>query len=277
MSFLLLALLLSASWDRSAAVVETHTRQQSIPLEGLRELTVANFLGAITVAGDGGDDIRMVVTERIEAKDRALIERARQEVSLEISRRGDGILICADGPFRDPGDCTEWARGLHNETPYRVVYEIDLKVPQSIDLTINTIEGDLSVTDVRGRLEVHGVQGKVEIGGAASPVRAGTVSGPVHVRFEENPREDSTFSTVSGEIDVGFQPILSADLSFETMSGEILTDFEHRILPPVAKRTESRNAGTTYRLEIDSAIRIGGGGPHHRFKNISGDITIHRN
>ncbi|MGH9869677.1 MAG: hypothetical protein ACREAA_16120 [Candidatus Polarisedimenticolia bacterium] len=276
---LLLVLLASPSWRaESFEVVETRTFRESIPLEGWRGLTVDNVFGAITVAGDGGSDIRMVVSERIEAEDREQLQRARDEASLEISRRGDRIVICADGPFRDPDDCTEWAQGLHRgRDRYRVVYEIELKVPRSIDLEVGTIEGDLTVSDVRGRLDVHGVQGAVEIQGAAGPVTAGTVNSGVHVVFVENPREDSSFGTVNGEIDVVFRPDLSADLFFETMNGEILTDFEYRKLSPVTRRSESSRAGITYRLEVDSGIRIGRGGPQLRFNNINGDITIHRN
>ena len=277
MSLLLLLALLAASWDGPAEIVETRTIRETIPLGGLRGLTVDNVHGAITATGDGGSDIRMIVSERIEAADRAALERARREVSLEISTDGDRILICADGPFREPDDCTEWRRNFRYRTQYQVVYEIALQVPRSIDLTVHTIDGDLDVTDVRGRLDVGGVNGDIEIAGAAGPVEAGTVNGPVHVRFAENPREDSTFGTVNGEIDVTFESGMSADLSFETMNGEVLTDFEHRVLPPVVRRTESQNAGTVYRLEVDSAIRIGHGGPRHRFTNINGDITIRRN
>ena len=279
MILLLLVALMSSRADRMD-VVETRTYSQNIPLEGLRGLTVDNVHGAITVTADGGEEIRMVVSERIEAEDRDSLERARQDLSLRIDRRADRIVVCADGPFREPDDCTEWLQelGFHRPRPkYRAVYGIELHVPRSIDLRIATIEGDLAVTGVRGRLDVHGVNGDVRIEDAAGPAKAGTVNGTVLVRFSENPKDDSTFSSINGEIDVFFRPDLSADFSFETMNGEILSDFEYRVLPAVANRTVSRNGGTTYRLDVDSAIRIGGGGPHHRFKNINGEITIHRN
>jgi hypothetical protein len=219
----------------------------------------------------------MVVVERIEAADRSRIERAREQTSLEITRRRDRILVCADGPLREPDDCTKWRNGLHMKTEYRVVYEIELRVPRSIDLSIGTIEGDLVVTDVRGRLDVSGVQGNVEITGAAAAVRVGPVGGSLHARFVENPRDDSRFSTINGGIDVGFQPDMSADLSFESMNGKVVTDFDYRILQPVVRRTDSPDPGTVYRLEVDNAIRIADGGPRYRFTTIDGNITIHRN
>jgi hypothetical protein len=223
----------------------------------------------------------MVVNEKIEAEDRAALEQARREVSLKVSREADHILICADGPFREPYDCTKWRQerrhGWPEDPPYRVIYELELQVPRSIDIKVGTIEGHLVITGVRGRVETHGVNGKVEIEGAAGTVQAGTVNGPVDVHFVENPKEDSTFSTINGEIDVFFQPSLSADLSFETMNSNVMTDFEYRFVTPVATRTESSEGGTIWRLEVDFPIRIGRSGPHHRFKNINGDITIHRN
>jgi hypothetical protein len=278
MSLLLILALLGATGNWTAEVVEARTSRHTLPLEGLRGLTVDIFLGSITVVGDGGSDIRMVVNERVEAADRTWLERARAEATLEIARRPEGILVCADGPFRDPAECTEWAQGLRREREhYRVIYDIELRVPRSLDVTVATVEGHLSVSDVRGRLDVSGVQGPVEIVGATGPLKAGTVSGRLYVRFAGNPPADCSFSAIDGPIDVGFEKGLSADLSFETMSGEVLTDFDHEILPPVARRSESRSDGTTWRLEVDSAIRVGRGGPHHRFKSISGDILIRRN
>jgi len=276
MILLLLLALLSGSRESSLDVVETRTFRETIPLDGLKGLTIANVHGAITVTGDGGSDIRLTVSERIEAIDREYLERAKEEAALEIHREGARILICANGPFREPDDCTEWRHNFRGTDRYRVIYEMVLEVPRSINLSVDTIDGNLIVSNVRGRLDVGGVNGSIEIAGAAGPVKAGTVNGPVTVRFAENPGEDSSFGTINGEIDVTFQSGMSADLSFDTMNGEVLTDFEHRILPPVAKRTESKNAGTTYRIEIDSAIRVGGGGPHHRFTNLNGDITIRR-
>ena len=278
---LLLALLGPAlpapAHDKAApAVVETRTFRRSIPLEGLRGLNVDNVYGAITVTGDAGEDIRLVVSERIEANDQVELERARSATSLEISRRDNQILICADGPFRDPDDCTQWARGFRHKTGYRVFYELELRVPRAIDVTISTVEGDLKVSEVSGRLDVSGVEGAVEITEATGSVRAGSVNAPVHVRFAANPGEDCTFSNINREIDVEFPRDLSADLTFDTMNGKVATDFEHRILPPVARRNEERNGTTRYRLEVESAIRIGAGGPRHCFKSINGDITIRR-
>ena len=278
MILLMLLALLAPSWDGDGRydVVETRTIRETIPLSGVRSLTIDNFHGAITATGGGGSDVRMVVTERIEALDRSWLERARAEASLEVQRREDGIVICADGPFREPDDCTEYLQRFHDRTRYRVVYEIVLEVPRALDLCARTIDGDLLVTDVHGRLEIGGVNGSIAIEGATGPVKAGTVNGPVQVRFDDNPRDDSHFGTINGDIDVTFQPGMSADLSFETMNGEVLTDFEHQVLPPVAHRTESRNGGTVWRLEIDTPIRIGRGGPHHRFENLNGDIIIRR-
>jgi len=277
-AILLLLALLAPSWDDDYDVVETRTIRETIPMEGLRALTVDNIHGSIAATGDGGSDVRMVVTERIEAADRAQLERARSENSLAIERREDRVVVCADGPFREAHDCTEWRRNFNHKKRYRVIYEIVLEVPRAIDLTARTIDGDLVVSGVRGRLEIGGVNGSVDIEGAAGPaVKAGTVNGPVHVRFSENPRDDSTFGTINGDVDIGFQPGMSADLSFETMNGEVMTDFDHENLPPIARRTESRNGGAKYRLEVDAAIRIGRGGPRHRFSNINGDIIIRRN
>lgn len=255
---------------------ETGTIRRTIPLEPGQDLIVDIVHGSITVTGTGGSEVRLVAVETIEGKSRERVEQARQEVSLEVQSTPDGVLICQDGPFRDPYDCTEWRRNHRGRSRYRVTYDIELQVPREVGLEVSTVEGDLEVTGVRGDFTVHGVNGGVEMSEIVGSGRATTVNGPVRVRFLENPREDCRFETVNGEIDVGFRDGLSADLRFKTMNGKVLSDFDYRMLPPEPVTTESERGRTIYRMSGRAGIRISSGGPHFSFENINGDILVRR-
>jgi len=254
----------------------TRTLRETIPLEPGQDLLVDLLHGSITISGTRGSEIRMVAVETIEGRDRERVEQARREVSLEVHRAPGGVLICQDGPFRDPHDCTEWREGRHRERRYRVTHDIELQVPRGVTLEVGTVEGDIDVTGLRGDFHVQGVNGGIDMSEIVGSGTARTVNGTVRVRFLENPGEDCRFETINGEIDVAFQDGLSADLRFKTMNGKVLSDFEYRALPPEPVTVESRRGRTTYRISGKSGIRIRTGGPDHSFENINGDILIRK-
>jgi DUF4097 and DUF4098 domain-containing protein YvlB len=157
-----------------------------------------------------------------------------------------------------------------------VSYDIELQVPNEVDLHVHTVEGDIDVTGVRGDFTVHGVNGGIEMSDIAGSGTAHTVNGPVRVHFLENPREDSSFETINGKIDVAFQDGLSADLRFKTMNGDVLSDFDYRMLPPEPVTRKSRHGRTIYMMSGRAGIRIASGGPHFSFENINGDILVRK-
>jgi hypothetical protein len=258
-------------------VVEKRTLRETTSLAPSQDLIVDNLHGDISVTGHSGSEIRMVAVETVRARDQERLERARREVSLAIRETSEGLVVCADGPFRESGDCTEWADNQWRNPGYEVTYEIELQVPRELSsLRVRTVDGDIDISDVRGDFNIGGVNGGIEMSGVDGSGKAHTVNGPVRVEFVENPAEDSEFRTVNGEIDVTFQDGLSADLSFETMNGDVLSDFEYEALPPRPTTRETRRGKTIFRIEPTTEIRIAAGGPRFTFENINGDILVRR-
>lgn len=250
------------------------TFERTIDLGDRRHLVVDNLFGEIRISGTGGNSIRLVAVERIAARGPDELEQAKREVRLAVHERGSAIVICADGPFRDPSDCTEWRKG--HRSRYEVRYDLELEVPHEIELDVKTIEGEIHVAGIYGDFDVRGVNGGVEMVDVAGSGSAATVNGAVRVSFAENPRDGADFKTINGEIDVQFQPNLSADLSFQTMNGQVRTDFDYQLLPPRPVEVRSKGGSTTYRLDKTSQVRVAAGGPELRFENINGDILIRR-
>jgi hypothetical protein len=270
----LASLLLSAGFGAGAEVVDSRTLRESIPLGDPRRLIVDNVHGSIRVSGHGGDAIEMVVEETVRADSRELFDRARREVSLEVTSGERGVVLYVDGPFRDC-DCDR--RRYRRDPGYRVSHEFELRVPQAIDLELSTVDGEIEVTGVRGSFDVRGVNGGVELSDVAGSGRARTVNGPVNVSFTDNPRKDSDFATVNGEIDVRFREGLSADLRFKTLTGEMFSEFDFRPLPAAPPVQVTRRGMRTIRTDPWSAVRIAAGGPRLTFENVNGTIRVRKN
>jgi hypothetical protein len=255
----------------------SRTIERAISLGTGKSLVIDNMWGDVTVTGTGGNEVRLVAEETIRARNEDRAERARREVSLRIIETVDGVVVCADGPFRDPDDCTEWAHERHRPEPgYRVFYDIELQVPRDLALQVRTIEGEINVSSIQGDFRVHGVNGGIEMSEIDGSGEAATVNGPVRVDFAGNPSEDCVFKTINGKIDVTFRSGLSADMRFETMNGDVSTDFEYELLPPGEVQRETRRGRTVWRLAPTTAIRVASGGPEFWFENINGNILIRR-
>ena len=62
------------------------------------------------------------------------------------------------------------------------------------------------------------------------------------------------------------------------MNGEFYTDFPNaEVLPSTVTKTQKENDhGTTYKLNKNTAVRIGNGGKTFKFETLNGNIYIKR-
>ena len=254
-------------------IVESRTLRESVALEAGSPVTlcVDNVFGSIRVLTHDRPAIEMVAEETVEARSRVALERARQEVRLDVGRQGDEVRMIVDGPFRDR-DCRGWD---DERRGYTVTYEFEIRVPRRTHLDLRTVNsGEIEVRDVRGHLRVSNVNGGITLEGVAGSVEATTVNGPVRATFVENPAEDSRFRTVNGDVELWLLPGLSADLRFKTFNGEALTDFEVVPLPLEPATEELEGGRRVIRGQSFSSVRAGRGGPQLSFETFNGDIRI---
>lgn len=255
-------------------LVESRTLRESVALDAGRPVTlcVDNIFGSIRVTAHDRPTIEMTAQEKIEARSQSALERARQEVRLDVGREGDEVTLVVDGPFRDR-KCHDWD---HDWRGYTVTYDFEIRVPRRTHLELATVNsGEVEVRGVHGHLRVSNVNGGITLEAVGGSVEATTVNGPVHASFEENPGADSLFHTVNGEVELWLLPGLSADLRFKTWNGEALTDFEVVPLPlePAAETLE--DGRRVIRAGSWSSVRVDRGGPQLSFETLNGDIRIH--
>ena len=278
----LAAALLSASpghHDRdddewNAAAKESETVQKTFALgAGEKSLVVDNVFGSIEVVGSPSEQIQVVANKTIRARSQADVERAKKEVTLEMTQDGNRVRVYVNGPFRchsSGPNCCNW-----ESRNYEVRYDFKLQVPQRISLDLKTVNnGSVRVQRVRGNYDFDNVNGEIsmeEIGGSGH-VR--TVNGGVKVTFVENPTQNSDFGTINGNVDLYFAPKLSADFRFKTMQGEVYSDFPMTELPRDEGKSERRNGKFVFSADRFTGGRVGTGGPEIKMENLNGDLRV---
>lgn len=238
-----------------------------------KELFIDNIWGSIEVVGYKGKEVKLLVHKTIKGRNKEKIQKAKEEVELEITEEGNTIDIYVDGPFRDCNKRRRW-RNWRNPG-YQVHYDFELKVPHKTDLYLKTVNsGDIEVNNVEGEFEVKNVNGRIKMSDMAGAGDAHTVNGNVKVLFSQNPESDCSFRTINGDVEITFRPNLSADLLLKTFNGNAYTDFSVSYMP-VKKSVSKRYKGKyVYKSNRFFGVRTGKGGPEIKFDTLNGDILI---
>lgn len=258
-----------------SALQQKETIQKSFTLSGTGEryLDIDNVFGSIEVITAPGDQIQVTANKTIHADTNAEVERAKKEVTLDVTQDGNIVKLYVNGPFRCNRNCNDcWQ---DRDRDYEVTYDFKVSVPERIGLKVRTVNhGFVRVKGVQGDFNVGNVNGPIDMDDIGGSGRAKTVNGRVHVSFRQNPTKDSEFGTINGNVDLYFNPGLSADFRFKTMQGGIFTDFPMTQLPSQQPVAERKNGKFRFRTDRYSGGRIGSGGPNIKLENLNGDLRV---
>ena len=262
--------------ERDLPVGDQENIQKSFVMPaGHKSLEIDNVWGSIEVVADTTDKVELTVarTTRAESKDK--LERAKKEVTLDITQEEGALKLYVNGPFRcQCDDC----RHSRDDEGYRVKMDFKVHVPHDLDIRVKTVnEGRVVVKNTSGNFLVRNVNGDIEMDNVAGSGTARTVNGPVIVSFRQNPNENSEFKTVNGNVELRFAHDLSADFRFKTFNGGIYSDFPVTALPVHAIQAEHKGAKVVYRADRFTGARVNAGGPEIQVENLNGDIRILEN
>jgi len=263
----------------SAQKQETVEKSFTLPAGAHNSLDIDNIFGSIEVTGGSGNQVHVVVTETWRGESDAAVDRARKEVSLDISQDAGAVKFYVNGPFRchDHGsDCC--CCDSSDDRNYSVKMDFKVEVPAQIDVEARTVnEGHVRISNVAGKFLVRNVNGGIELNSMGGSGSARTVNGPVTVSFRQNPRENSDFKSINGAVELRFAPGLSADFRFKNFNGGIYSDFPVTALPARDNTVEHQGGKVIFRADRYSAARIGSGGPEVQVENLNGEIRILEN
>jgi hypothetical protein len=247
----------------------------TMPAAGQKSLEIDNIWGSIEVVADTTDKVELSVARTNRAESKEKLEKAKKEVTLDITQDEGALKMYVNGPFRcQCDDC----RHSREDDGYHVKMDFMVHVPRDIDIKVKTVnEGRVVVRNINGSFVVRNVNGDIEMDNVAGSGTARTVNGPVVVSFRQNPHENSEFKTVNGKIELRFAHDLSADFRFKTFNGGIYSDFPVTAMPVHGIQEERRGGKMVYRADRFTGARVNAGGPEIQIENLNGDIRILEN
>lgn len=244
---------------------------------GKNTLAIYNIFGSIKVKGYNGDKVVIEVNKTITADDKATLDEGKNELKVNFEQKGDSVLAYISAPFdsRPNRNNRNWNNEKKIEYHYNLEYTV--KVPFAMDLRVSTVNnGDVSVEDVAGQLHVSNVNGAIKLTNAKGAAEVKTINGNVDANYLAVPPGESQFKTLNGNITIIYPQSLSADCQFKSFNGEFYTDFPDTETLPVKliKNQETNQSKTTYKVNAETAIRIGKGGKIFKFETFNGNIYL---
>ena len=182
----------------------------------------------------------------------------------------------------------------------QVDHHVILKLPRSVDVSVNSISGWVKVGDVdgqtylnsisgsvnignvSGKLKLNSISGNVEVGNLGGEARVTSVSGNVSIDQVNGLLNVSSVSgnvnttvvsltpqgihinSVTGSIEIGFKTEVNADFNAVGISGQVYFD-----LPNVTRDSESQSPPNV-------RARIGAGGTPITITSVTGSIRLTR-
>lgn len=238
---------------------------------------VHNINGFIKVKGYNGDKVLIEIDKTITADSKESLEEGKQDFKLNFEEKQDSIIVYTSEPYESRPNRNHRDSNRKKEIKYNFNLEYTIKVPFDIALRASTINGgDILVEDVAGLLNVSNINGAIKLVNAKGASDVHTINGNVDANYVAIPAGQSAFKTLNGNITISYPESFSADCQFKSFNGEFFTDFPNAETLPVKviKNKENENSKTVYKLNTETAIRIGNGGKVFKFETFNGNIYL---
>src|SRR5262245_41307002 len=108
------------------------------PAGGTKALEVDNVNGRIRVSGYDGPTVEMTAYKTIRARSQDALQRAKDEVKLDITDKADTINIYVDQPGHERSTLSS-SRSRWEDRGYEVSFDFELRVPRASQVHLWTV------------------------------------------------------------------------------------------------------------------------------------------
>ncbi|HEV2720626.1 MAG TPA: DUF4097 family beta strand repeat-containing protein [Thermoanaerobaculia bacterium] len=214
---LALALFLSAATAGATTLDQTYDRAFDVR-PGAR-LVVENVNGRVTVTAWNEPRVRVIAYQHVESRD-SDVARKTMAGLLTIIPDANGLRVRTNQPKNADG-LFSWLAGMSVEA--RVTY--DISVPRTMNLDIETVNGQLAAFNVTGVLRFSTTNGRINLERCAGELDASTTNGSVAVEMlSVVPGRPVKVSTTNGRISLTLPRTMAARIDASTSNGSVSSD-----------------------------------------------------
>lgn len=254
----LLGLLLFATAAQAADTTLKETFQKTYPLKAGGQVALDNVNGGIKIEAWDKNEVQVVAEKRVKAGDADAAKQYMSQIRIDVAETAGGLKIVTRLPKRNDG-IFDWMFGKN----VNANVEYKLRVPRSVALEVENVNGAINLTGTRGRASLATVNGAIDILRAEGKLALRAVNGALSVTDSAGTVDAET---TNGGIDVALNDVPDgADLSFETTNGAVTVRLPRDV------RVSLDAATSNGRVHSDFEVDGGNGQPSRR--RLAGDIN----
>jgi len=200
--------------------------ETNIPFDPGGYLYLKNRNGDISISSWNEDKVLITAYKTVHFSRDHEADKVLREIEIEIQQKDDELEIITRGPEQDSGFFGKLLNG--DRISYTVDYE--LRVPERIDLNLQTANGNIDIRAIEGRLKLETTNGSIEAEGVDGPVKCQTTNGSIRIDFNDVPDEDKmSFVTINGSIRLLLPDYFGGQIDAKTINGNIESDFPIKV------------------------------------------------
>jgi hypothetical protein len=266
-----LLLLMVSTGFAADRVGESKTWTETFPVGSKPTLEIDNIWGDVNVRPGQSGEIVVTISEKRSAPDQKRYERSLETLQLNTDADDTGVVLYVGNDDRG------W-HGRDNCRGCRVDYQFDVVVPVDTQLNVSTVnDGRIDIAGVSGSVSAGNVNGPIAVSKMRNCSELNSVNGEVSLGFAAPPGENCNIETINGDITLTMPDDSGFDVAMDLFNGRMLTQLpvDGLSMPAKVEHIES-NGHHTYRIEQQTGVRIGAGGPTFTISSMNGDIRIQK-
>ena len=252
--------------------------------DDLTEFHLYNMNGNVEVIGVDGNKASVEIERKLSSSNSRALEEARSEMFFDVIVEEGAVYYFMESPeyqfkINDEGRGYYKSRNdFYESKRFNIKYNFDikLKVPKNLKLSVATHWEDISVEGIDGDVYVRNHHGKLSATNLGGDAELKNHHGDVSANFTKAPASKSLFATHHGDISITFPETLSARAFLSSYHGNYYSDFDWA---PMALQVKNSGKGGTTKYEIgnETGVQIGQGDAELRFKTWHGDVFLRKN
>ena len=259
--FIFTALIIASSFQLLKATTLEETFKKRLDASAFNEVKLENVNGSIEVSCWKNNEVEIVAYKKVHASGSDRAQKLMELLTIDVIEDGDLLVIETRLPRHRRGSSGGFFSWLFNGGSSGTSVSYELRVPEKMDMDVQSTNGTVSVMDCSGSIQLATTNGKIRAEEVSGALRAKSTNGSLNISMRKvTPNEEMSFKTTNGSIKLFLPSDVDADVEARTTNGHVRCEL------PLTKSYEKSKR----RLEGE----INNGGPLIYLKTTNGSISI---
>lgn len=259
---------LAFSWTASEAATLKEPFHLTHPLAAGGTVTLENTNGSVTFEAWDRNEVRVEAEKRVKASSDEQAREIMKGIRIEVQKDADSLSLVTKMPRKGS---MPTGSGYEAGVTYRI------RVPRSVTLDADTVNGGIKLTGTRGKAELGTTNGSIQVEEAQGSFDLETTNGAIHVAHTAG---GVRAATTNGSIDVRLTEVPDGeDLSFTTTNGSVTVQLPRDVRASIDAATTHGRVSSELEIDGESGRRrlegdINGGGGRLRIRTTNGSVKL---